>query len=139
MKYSNNYERDYNFYLNNIPYFQFCGTLTPKHKAISDINGKTAKNVFYSIDTYGKNIPCCEPTLLNQLLLCKASVNFHIKQWAESRADGTLPYFEFAGEGTTLEWSKGIPIHCLTIKQTYQLPDWVIKAVEHQKLKYYND
>lgn len=45
MKYSNNYERDYNFYLNNIRYFQFCGTLTPKHQAISDINGKTAKHL----------------------------------------------------------------------------------------------
>ena len=94
-KYSSNFERDYSFYLLNKDIFNFCGTLIPKHSAISNENGKTAKEVFYSIDSQGKNIPCKEPELLNELLLCKGGVNFQIKLWAEGRADGTLPGIEF--------------------------------------------
>ena len=160
-KYSDNFERDYKFYYENIKHFNFCGTLTPKFKAIEDVNGKTAKEVFYLIDSTGKNYSTCEPKLLNELLTCKASVNFHIKQWAEGRADGTLPYHEFAGNGETLEWEveitkhkyfgwlpnwikkifgiqdkkNPIPIYgkCMAIK--YGFPERVIKAVETQKVK----
>lgn len=160
-KYSENFERDFKFYLDNIKNFQFCGTLIPKFEAISDVNGKKAKEVFYSIDTLGKNIPCCEPELLNQLLMCKASINFHIKQWAEGRADGTLPFCEFAGDGETLEWKveivkhkwfgwlpnriknlfgiqdkkNPIPVYkkCMAIE--YGFPAWVVRAVEMQKIK----
>ena len=160
-KYSDNFERDNKFYLENIKHFNFCGTLTPKFEAIEDVNGKTAKEVFYLIDSTGKNYPTCEPKLLNELLICKASVNFHIKQWAEGRADGTLPFSEFAGNSETLEWKieivkhkyfgwlpnwtkkifsiedkkNVIPIYqkCMAIR--YGFPEWVIKAVEMQKIK----
>lgn len=134
-KYSDNFERDYKFYFENIKHFHFCGTLTPKFEAIADDKGKTAKEVFYLIDSTGKNHPTCEPKLLNELLTCKASVNFHIKQWAEGRADGTLPFCEFAGNGETLEWENGNPVYhkCMAIR--YGFPEWVIKAVEMQKIK----
>lgn len=160
-KYSNNFERDYKFYFENIKHFNFCGTFTPKFEAIEDANGKTAKEVFFLIDSTGKNYPTCESKLLNELLTCKASVNFHIKQWAEGRADGTLPFYEFAGDGETLEWKvemvkhkyfgwlpnwikkifsiqdkkNAIPIYekCMAIR--YGFPEWVIKAVEMQKIK----
>lgn len=160
-KYSENFERDYKFYLENIKNFTFCGTLNPSHKAIPDKNGKTAKEAFFLIDSTGKNNPTCEPDLLNQLLLCKASVNFHIKQWAEGRAEGTLPFCEFAGKGETLEWEtetikhkyfwwlpvwlkklfkiqdkvNPIPIYKKSIAAQYGLPNWAIKAVEMQKIR----
>lgn len=139
MKYSDNFERDYAFYLKNIEHFKFCGTLTPKFEAIEYSKGKTAKEVFYLIDSTGKNHKTCEPKLLNELLNCKASVNFHIKMWAEGRADGTLPYEEFAGDGETLSWEMkdgdAIPIYgkCMAIE--YGFPEWVVKAVENQKAK----
>jgi len=160
-KYSDNFERDNKFYFENIKHFNFCGTLTPKFEAIEDINGKTAKEVFYLIDSTGKNYPTCEPKLLNELLMCKASVNFHIKQWAEGRADGTLPFCEFAGDSEVLEWKiemikhkyfgwlpnwskkifgiedkkNAIPIYQKSMAIQYGFPEWVIKAVEMQKIK----
>jgi len=142
-KYSDNFERDYKFYFENIKHFNFCGTSTPKFKAIADDKGKEAKEVFYLIDSTGKNHPCYEPKLLNELLTCKASVNFYIKQWAEGRADGTLPYSEFAGDGETLEWEVKeengkkipIPIYSGSMAKKYGFPDWVIDAAEKQKNK----
>ena len=117
MKYSENFERDYNVYVNNAENFKFCGTLKPKFEAIPK-GIKSAKEVFYTIDSRGINIPTAEPELLNDLLLCKASLNFHIKMWAEGRADATLPYWEL-----------------LEIQKEFNLPDWVIVATERQKLK----
>jgi len=160
-KYSDNFERDNKFYFENIKHFNFCGTLTPKFEAIEDVNGKTAKEVFYLIDSTGKNYPTCEPKLLNELLMCKASVNFHIKQWAEGRADGTLPFCEFASDSEVLEWKiemikhkyfgwlpnwskkifgiedkkNAIPIYQKSMAIQYGFPEWVIKAVEMQKIK----
>ena len=129
-KYSDNFERDNKFYFENIKHFNFCGTLTPKFEAIEDINGKTAKEVFYLIDSTGKNHPTCEPKLLNDLLMCKASVNFHIKQWAEGRADGSLPFCEFAGWTENQWWWKQfygrveymVTRHAHNVKQRIQTP-----------------
>jgi hypothetical protein len=143
MNYSENFNRDYEFYLKNIDNFKFCGTHTPKFKAVFDEKGNSAKEVFYNIDTYGKNIPTNEPELLDDLLLCKASVNFQIKQWAEARAEGTLSLSEFCGTGETpvLEWkivnNEAVPIYHTSIVAQYNLPDWVVKAVESQKAKFY--
>lgn len=142
-KYSKGFERDYKFYLNGISRFTFCGTLSPTFEAIHDTNGKTAKEVFFMIESTGKNHPTCEPELLNSLLLCKASVNFMIKQWAEGRADGTLPFHEFAGDGETLEWEESEfngersvkPVYKKSLAVEYGLPEWAIRAVEMQKVK----
>jgi hypothetical protein len=140
MKYTENYQRDYEFYLGNRHNFKFSGKveITP----IFDKNGKTAKEVFYMIDTHGKNAPCCEPELLSELLKCKASVNLHIKMWAEDRANGRLTGFEFFGDGETLEWEEKIvngerlatPIKKQSIAKELDLPEWVIKAVELKKI-----
>lgn len=153
MKYSDNYQRDYDFYLSNISNFNFCGTLVPKHKSINNPKGKKAKEVFYSIDTHGKNIGCSEPELLDKLLLCKSAVNFQIKQWAEARLEGTLPlselsikhYEKVCGEKITdniqqtLCWVDSKPVYYKDIQTQYNLPDWVIEAVENQKIKYYKN
>jgi hypothetical protein len=155
MKYSKSFERDYAFYLKNIDVFNFCGTLNPRFEAIG--NGiKSAKEVFYLIDSHGKNEPTVEPYLLNKLLLTKASVNFQIKQWSEARAEGVLPLSEFSKDYcyliypeyykeqkqrdeleklTTLEWIGGEPVYFRDIKTQYGLPDWVIYAVESQFTK----
>lgn len=117
MKYSKNFERDYNCYLNNKKEFVFYGTGYPKFKAHPD--GKlSAKEVFYMIDSRGINVPTSEPELLNEILSCKASINFHIKMWSEGRADATMPYFEL-----------------LEIQKEFNLPWWVVEATEKQKLK----
>ena len=64
--------------------------------------------------------PTKEPELLNQILLCKASVNFNIKMWAEDRGKGCLGKLEFQN-----------------IIKEYELLPWMVEAVENQKLKYY--
>lgn len=150
MRYSQNFDRDYNFYQNNINIFNFCGTLNPKHEAIYSENGYSAKECFYKIESEGINKGCYEPELLNSLLLTKASVNFQIKEWAQGRADGTLPLVEFSKrelslmrdipvneDCTVLEWINGEPVYHRDIETQYSLPEWVITAVENQKYKYY--
>lgn len=149
-KYSKNFERDYTFYLSNLENFNFCGTLNPRFEAISDPNGLSAKEVFYYIQSEGKNKPCFEPELLNALLLCQAGINFQIKQWAEARAEGTLPLPEFSKNKSiqkypnsdfsdikTLAWVNFEPVYFEDIQSQFGLPDWVIEAVENQKFKYY--
>lgn len=131
MKYSKNFERDYNFYLNSMGNFDFCGTLNPKFEAIP--NGtKSAKECFYFIDSEGKNYPTSEPELLNKLLLTKASVNFQIKEWAQGLADFTLPLYELSQKiaGTSF-------LDIRDIQTEYNLPDWVIKATYNQKWQFY--
>jgi hypothetical protein len=150
MKYSKGFERDYNFYLSVLDEFNFCGTLNPKFEAIP--NGTlSAKECFYFIESEGKNKPCSETELLNKLLLTKASINFQIKEWAQSRADGTLPLVEFSKrraaseypdtpineDCTVIEWVNNEPICHRDIETQYGLPEWVVNAVERQKYKFY--
>lgn len=138
MKYSKENERDYNFYFNNRSHFIFAGTFEPKHKAIFSETGVDAKQAFFSIDNNGKNIPTREPELLNELLLCKASVNFNIKMWAESRADGTLPLILFSKRKVRELYNNDDDCG-MDIETEFNLPSWVIEAVENQKGKYYEN
>lgn len=94
--------------------FNFCG-IPSKYQAISDKNGKSAKEVFYNIDSRGKNIPCFEPELLNQLLLCKGSINFNIKLWADGVWRGLF-----------------FPLDIEEIITEYSCPDWVRDAIKKQ-------
>jgi hypothetical protein len=135
-KFNPNFERDYAFYLNNRAVFSFAGTDTKKDYRIQFPgepdefadgerwaipympNGKDAKHCFYYLDSEGKKFPCCEPELLNQLLTCKASVNLHIKMWAEGRAEYVLSLVELK-----------------EYMNEYKCPEWVFRAVENQKIK----
>ena len=139
MKFSKNFERDYNWYYKYRHEFNFCGSLNPKHIAIPDINGNSAKEILYNIDTHGKNNGCCEPELLNELLLCKASINFMIKMWAESRADGTLPLVLFSKQQMFKEYNYVCNEfkNDIDIQQEFELLDWMVEAVEKQKYKFY--
>lgn len=80
----------------------------------------TLNTVFYLYDSQGKLEPSTEPELLQQVLLCKESINFQIKQWSKDRAKGYLPKIEFE-----------------KIVKEYELLPWMINAVERQKFKYY--
>lgn len=135
------FERDYKFYFDNRQHFTFAGSdikrlvqypgesepteLDDEGNIVSipfafpySEQGKTAKDCFYKADSEGKRVPCSEPHLLVELLTCKAGVNLQIKQWAEGRADCTLCLVELQ------EYT-----------EHYQCPEWVLKAVENQKLK----
>lgn len=92
-KYSKGFERDFEFYRNNLERFDFSGHPPPEVE--HDPNGPDAKRCFHKFDSTGKLLPCSEPELLSRLLLAKASVNLHIKMWAEGRADGTFPGIEY--------------------------------------------
>lgn len=121
IKYSNNFNRDYNWYLKYKDVFNFDGSYDKNLKE-NLITGKTAKECFYKFDSNGKLIPTKQLNLLKQIFKCKGSINFHIKMWAEGRADGTLPKLDFD-----------------SIIKEYELLDWMIEAVEKQKYKYYKN
>jgi hypothetical protein len=116
MKFSENFERDYKFYYNNIHNFTFSGS--EYSNMISDKKGRTAKECFHLLDSRGKKLPCQEIILLRMLLNCKASVNLNIKMWAQGRAEYTL----------SLEELK-------EMLNDYCAPSWVLEAVENQKFK----
>ncbi len=142
MKFKPNYERDYKFYFDNKSHFSFAGTdlkttfnvqyptdsgdanglddegnIIPWRIPFSE-EGKSAKAAFYKLDSEGKGSPCCEPHLLVELLTCKASVNLHIKMWAEGWAECTMDENEIQD-----------------IIKYYNCPDWAFKAIENQKEK----
>lgn len=83
-----------------------------------NVSGKNAKICFYQLDSEGKCKPCAEPELLVEILTCKASVNLHIKLWAQSRAEYTLSKIELQ-----------------QIMESIQAPEWVFKSIENQKDK----
>jgi hypothetical protein len=157
MRISKNNKRDIYFYLKNRNEFCFSGTLSPDFTPIYSKSGVNGLTAFISIDSQGKNIPTKHPRLLESLLLTKASVNFQIKQWAQGRADGTLPLSEFSKKYLfenatspiiefereailsvkTLAWVNKEPVYFNDIQEQYNLPDWVVKAVENQKKHFY--
>lgn len=119
-KYSSNFERDYTWYLKYKDIFTFDGSLNTSDKVIYDENGGDAKYCFYKFDSRGKIIPTKEPELLYQIHKCKGSINFNIKMWAEDRGKGLLCKLDFE-----------------EIIKEYELLEWMMDAVEKQKLKYY--
>lgn len=125
MKYSKNFERDYDWYLKYKDTFTFSGS--PKKEI--KIGKLTAKECFYIYDSTGKLEGCSEPKLLQEIFLCKESINFQIKEWAQDRAKGYLPKILFCKE--TAGKSNN------TIEEEYNLLPWMVTAVENQKFKYY--
>ena len=138
-KFSPQFERDYTFYLVNKNHFTFPGSYIKKDYGIQfnedkekidkDGNvvpfnipfskkGKSAKVCFFSLDSTGKSKSCSEPELLVEILTCKAAVNLQIKIWAQSRAEYTISLSEIK-----------------EYMDFYKAPDWVLKAIENQKLK----
>jgi hypothetical protein len=134
MKFSNEFERDYNFYLENKDVFTFSGSDAKKTYGIQlpgekgtfaipySEQGKSAKICFHKLDGAGKKVPCSEPQLLIEILTCKGSLNLNIKTWAQSRSEYTLSKGELSEMMISLK-----------------APEWVFKAVENQKDKIIKD
>lgn len=138
MKYSKNFERDYAWFLKYKDQFDFDGASDTKDKVIYNSDGKDAKYCFYLYDSQGKVIPTNEPELLFELHKCKGSINFHIKMWAEGRADGTLPLVELSQRKCISMYPEyELDDNIKDYEAEYELLDWMVEAVEKQKYKYY--
>ncbi len=125
MKFSDNFDRDFRWYLSVRHMFNFDGCAKYFDKKGNDIivynkNGASAKECFYKWDTNGKILPTKHPNILHTLLKTKGSVNLHIKMFAEDRANGCYPLIEFKD-------------FC----KKYKVPLWFIDSVEKQKFKHY--
>ncbi len=116
MKYSDNFIRDFKWYLSVRHSFTFDGKLPDKIPY--DLNGIDGKKCFHKFDSIGKLLPTKHPNLVACLLRTKGSVNLHIKMYAEDRASGALP-------GNMFD----------EICKEFNVPDWFIDAVEKQKVK----
>lgn len=110
MKYSENFNRDFNYYLSSRHIFNFDGRLDRDIEF--DKNGIDGKKAFYKFDSEGKLVPTKHPNILKALLKTKGSINLHIKMWKEDRFKGYLPRYEFN-----------------LIVEEYKLPEWAVKAV----------
>lgn len=144
MKYSKNFERDFEWYLAIRHTFWFDGTYPQYHSKKGeeivqyDEKGVSGKHAFYVWDSQGRILPTKHPNLLRNILRTKGALNLQIKEWAKGRADGTLPGIEFYVSAETRAWLDDINKNFeypKTIAEQYLLPDWVITAVENQKMK----
>lgn len=82
MKFSENFEKDWDFYNINKDKFNFCGEdvdYTPD----SSLKIVSPKEAFFIFDSTGKKHPTTDKNLLIGVIKCKKSINFHIKMWAE--------------------------------------------------------
>lgn len=125
IKYSDNFLRDYYWYLSVFWFFTFSGTSKFQSKTGSDLivhsyTGQSAKYCFYKYDTNGIVISTNEPDKLFKLYNTKAAVNLQIKEYAIDRASGLLPKFEL-----------------IEICESLKAPNWFFDAVEKQKMKYW--
>jgi len=69
-------------------------------------HGKSAKKCFCRYDTTGKMEPTNEPELLQSLIVCKKSINLHIKLWVESYDDMVegVDFYMNLFQGTPPPW-----------------------------------
>jgi hypothetical protein len=121
MRFSNRFNKDFNYYLYVRHTFNFDGCneyFSSKGVSIiqSDIKGVNGKEAFYLYDSQGVIKPTKHPNILHTLLKVKGSINLHIKMFAEDRAKGYLPKI---------------------LLDEMNLPDWIVNAIEKQKFKYY--
>ena len=82
MKYSKKFNRDYEFYLRNRSTFTFSGD-NCVHVPVNMEHGVSCKESFWSWDSSGKLLPTKEPSLLQSVIVCKKSINLHLKMWVE--------------------------------------------------------
>lgn len=122
------------WYLSNRNAFTFSGgdIKYPQYEK-SGLDGLKA---FYVFDSTGKTEPTKHPELFYRLLKTKASLNFQIKQWAESRADGSLPGVLFSKRKMKEVYGDDFG-NGDDIETEFNLPHWVVEAVENQKRHYY--
>lgn len=117
MKYSKRFEEDFDLYWRLQHTFTFAPHDPLKAKKPIDITADMpVKKAFYNFDTHGKYYNIANNSELLRVITTKASINFHIKLWAESRA---------LGEFGSLELLESL--------ESYNFPQWVFDAIEEQK------
>lgn len=105
MIYSENFNRDFYWYLKNRNEFTFDGRL--QRDIQYSRNGIDGKKAFFLFDSKGKLVPTKHPNILRTLLKVKGSINLHIKMWKEDRYNGCLPkilFYELINEFDLLPW-----------------------------------
>lgn len=127
------------YFLKNRNVFTFSGG-DIKCKIIYDTSGVDWLTGFRLFDERGKReIKTKHPETLRRLIKTKNSLTFQIKQWAEGRAEGTLPLDLFSKR--TAKERYGMSDDFLTettdIETEYNLPEWVVNAVESQRKIFY--
>lgn len=111
MTYSKTFERDWNFYST-----KDCDNFRTERDVKFNSEGKSAKEIFYRMDTHGlKDLTTCQPDLLRKAITAKECVNMQIKMWSEGIAQGVTFYFEVE------KWIDEL-----------NYPEWSKKAVENQ-------
>jgi len=108
MKYSKAFDRDFAFYMAHRQKFCFAG-VEPPFVACAPA-GMNAKECFFRWDSQGRLNPSSQPELVTALILCKKSINWHIKQWVEGFDDMLEPLSTYIAEFNNP-------------------PDWVIRAL----------
>lgn len=98
IKYSANFERDWQFYVANFDKFSFWGG-DAIFEPIDDPNGISAKEFFYKLDSTGMKkmatMPCRESEVVSTILRFKKALNFHIKMWVEGYEDCGMGIHEY--------------------------------------------
>jgi hypothetical protein len=117
MRYSANFEKDFNFYMANKEKFIFCGEQVAPFPFAA--NGPSAKEAFYKFDSTGKILACAEPELATALLRCKKAINFQLKQWVEGYDDCLIAIHEYLTEFLG------------------EAPPWIERAFRNQRAKTY--
>ena len=118
-RYSENFTRDFNWYLKMRNTFNFDGRLNYEDKIIYSKKGVDAKKAFLKLDSEGIVLPTKHPNILESILKTKGGVNLHIKMYGQDLANQRLTLLEFR------MWC----IYC------WQSPDWFREAVQRQRYK----
>lgn len=134
-----NYKETFTEYFNWLIKYRNIFTFSGSNlniKIVFDIKGVDGKRAFHIYESTGKIKPTKHPNIFYKCIKTKASITFQIKQWAEGRADGTLPKMDFSTKCFIENDDTGYSIPN-TIEAEYELLPWMIEAVETQKYKYY--
>lgn len=113
MRYSEQFERDFQWLLSMRHIFDFDG----KGLAVIpfDKNGVTGKEAFRRYDSQGKIVPTRHPNIVQSLIRTKGSANLHVKQYAQGAVEGTIPHAEVR-----------------EYLRLFGAPEWVFRAVDNQ-------
>jgi len=127
------------YFLKNRNSFTFSGGEI-NCSIVQSRSGCSSFHAFRLYDEKGhREIETRHPETLRRLIKTKAALTFQIKQWAESRADGTLPLAIFSKRIAMElypESKEYMPVD-EDLETELSLPKWVVDAVETQKNKYY--
>ena len=96
--------------------FDFCGEDVQEWPY--SLNGGDAKYCFYKFDSTGKRVPSNNAQLVRKVLICKKSINLHIKFYAEGLNDN----YSFFTVNELL-------------KEFINPPQWVERAIRSQSYK----